>query len=261
MRLLFFRAKKALKRQLYNRGFGRQYFLSGLTVFAITTSLRTKSMATIPAITTGVIKTGAMAATIGIITTQSGIAILAALTLTLIVGSAYFRDSKPQIPSSRNLVLWDSPSRIINTYNPNNNGWERLIPNDNGPDLREPLDLITIVQQLGKNINLILPEGHWVEFGFPDTIVDGPGPDIQYHCIKVDHLPQVFLSDGDQHTYRLDYSNRILLMNWAYRVEFDLAGVHCPFIPTCLRIVGHGPPTQPAATVLINLKARTSLTD
>lgn len=245
MRLLFFRAKKALKRQLHNRGFGRQYFLSGLTVFAIMTSLRTKSMATVPAVTAGLVKTGTIATTIGMVTTQGGLALIAFLTLTLIVGSSFLPESEPQIPNVNNPTPWDFPSRIINNYNPNDNGWERLIPNDNGPDIRQPFDLMTIVNQPGKWFFLILPENHWIEFGFPGTIMNGPGPDIQFFCLKTDHLPRIFLTDGDQQTYRLENPNRVLLINWIYRVEFDLDGLECPFIPTAIRIVGHGPPTQP----------------
>jgi hypothetical protein len=254
MRLLFFRAKRALKRQLHNRGFGRQYFLSGLSVFAIITSLRNKSMATVPAVTAGLVKTGAVAATIGTVTTQGGLAILATLTFMLIVGPAYLSDSKT--PTGQDPIPWNFPSRIINSYDPDGDGWGRLIPQDNGPDLQRPLVLSTLAAQPGKSFFLILPEGHSVEFGFSGTLIDGPGSDIQYHCLKTNNLPPVFLTDGDKQTHRLENSTRVLLMNWAYQVNFDLAGVNCPFTPTAIRIVGQGLPSQKTATILIDLKAR-----
>ena len=255
MRLLFFRAKRALKRQLHNRGFGRQYFLSGLTVFAIMTSLRTKSMATVPAVTAGLAKAGAIATTIGMLTTQGGLALLAALTITLIVGSSYIHNSESSIPTVKNPVPWNFPTRIINNYNPNDNGWQRLIPNDNGPDIREPFNLSVIINQPGKHFFLILPQGQWIEFGFPGTLINGPGPDIQYFCLKTEHVPKLFLTDSDTQTHPLENSNRVLLLNWIYRIEFDLAGINCPFTPTAIRIVGQGPPTQ-QTIVRTDLKAR-----
>jgi len=254
MRLLFFRAKQALKRQLHNRGFGRQYFLSGLSVFAIITSLRTKSMASAPAVTAELVNAGAVATAIGTVTTQGGLAVLATLTIMLIVGPAYLRNSAK--PTEQDFVPWNFPSRIINSYDPDGNGWERLIPNDNGPDIVEPLALSTIADQPGKWFFLILPEGHSVEFGFTGKLTDCPGPDIEYNCLKTDNMPLVFLTDSGEQTHRLENATCVLLMNWAYQVNFDLAEVKCPFTPTAIRIVGHGQLSQKTATILINLKAR-----
>jgi hypothetical protein len=256
MRLLFFRAKQALKRQLNNRGFGRKYFLSGLSVFAIITSLRTKSAASATAVTAGMVNAGTVATAIGTATTQGGIAVLATLTIILIAGPAYLRNSKTQASANQNFVPWNFPTRIINSYDPDGNGWERLIPNDNGPDIVEPLDLTAIAEKPGKNFLLILPEGHSVDFGFSGTLTDCPGPDIQYHCLKTDNMPLVFLTDGGEQTHRLENPTRVLLMNWAYQVNFDLTESKCPFTPTAIRIAGRGRLSRNTATILINLKAR-----
>ncbi|MHC4203662.1 MAG: RNA polymerase sigma factor [Planctomycetota bacterium] len=256
MRLLFFRAKQALKRQLHNRGFGRQYFLSGLSVFAIITSLRTKSIASAPAVTAGTVNAGAMATAIGTATTQGGIAILALLTIMFVVGPAYLRNSKTQASANQEFVPWNFPTRIINSYDPDGDGWGRLIPQDNGPDLQRPLVLSTIADRPGKNFFLILPEGHSVDFGFSGTLTNCPGPDIQFHCLKTDNMPVVFLTDGGVQTHQLENATRVLLMNWAYQVNFDLAGTNCPFTPTAIRIAGRGRLSQKTATILIDLKAR-----
>lgn len=255
MRLLFLRAKRALGRQLHNRGFGRQYFLSGLTLFATITTLRTKSAVATPAVTAELAGAGAAATTIGALTAPWGIAAVATIASTLMVGAVFVRGPDAKIPTVRETVPWAFSSRIINAYDPDGDGWERLIPHDLLPNLRAPLDPNTIVSQSGDNFFLILPEGHWIEFGFPGHLVDGPGPDIEYYCLK-DSLPTVFLTDGGTQAYELKDDTRELLQNWAYRVEFDLDGLQCPFAPTAIRIVGHGPPTGQGATILVNLKAR-----
>ena len=255
MRLLFFRAKRALGRQLHNRGFGRQYFLSGLTLFAMITTLRTKSTAAAPVVTAKLAGAGAVATTIGALTAPWGIAAVATIASTLMVGAVVVRGPDTQIPTVRETVPWVFSSRIISAHDPDGDGWERLIPHDLLPNLRRPLDPNTIVSQPGDNFFLILPESHWIEFGFPGHLVDGPGPDIEYYCLK-DSVPTVFLTDGDMQAYQLKDDTRELLQNWAYRIEFDLAKCRCPFTPTAIRIVGEGPPTGQGATVLINLKAR-----
>ena len=79
--------------------------------------------------------------------------------------------------------------------------------------------------------------------------------DIQYHCLKTNNLPLVFLTDGGEQSLRLQNATRVLLVNWAYRIEFDLAGVNCPFTPTAIRIADQDLPSQQTATVLIDLKA------
>jgi RNA polymerase sigma-70 factor (ECF subfamily) len=254
MRLLFFRAKQALKRQLHNRGFGRKYFLSGLSAFALITGLHTKSMASAPIVTTAKVSAGTIATAIGTVTTQGGLAVLAILTIMFIVGPAYLRNSKKQ--TNQDFVPWNFPTRIVNSHDPDGNGWQRLIPNDNGPDIVEPLALSSIVEQPGKWFFLILPEGHLVEFGFSGKLTDCPGPDIEYHCLKTDNMPVVFLTDGGEQTHRLENATRVLLMNWAYQVNFDLATAKCPFKPTAIRIVGHGQLSQKTATTLFDLKAR-----
>ncbi len=261
MRLLFLRAKRALERQLHNRGFGRRYFLSGLTLFATATALCTKSTAAVPVVTAELAGAGAAATTIGALTAPCGVAVLAAVTLTLMVGAAFVPGPEVPIPTFQETVPWGFPSRLIKAHDPNGNGWERLIPFDNGPDLPVPLDLNTIIDKPGTDFFLILPEGQWVEFGFPGPLVDSPGPDIEYHCLKTENFPPVFLTDGDKRTYRLEIPTRHLRENWAYRVTFDLAECQCPFTPTVLRIEGTGPPSQPGAAVLINLKARVAPRD
>jgi RNA polymerase sigma factor (sigma-70 family) len=254
MRLLFFRAKRALKRQLRHRGFGRKYFLSGLTLFAAATTLRSPRAAAAPTVRAGVVETGALATAIGTATTEGGLAILG--LVAILAGTAFVRSPEMGMSGFPDTAPLAAPSRIINAHDPDGDGWERLITNDLAPDVRVPLRLNTMVDEPGGHFSVILPEGHWIEVGFAGSLVDGPGPDIEYHCLKTDKLPTVLLTDGDTRTHELKNGTSQLKLNWAYQVTFDLAQCRCPFAPTGLRIVGYGPPTLEGTTVLLNVKAR-----
>ncbi len=251
-RLLFMRAKRALQRQLHNRGFGPRYFLSGLTGFALVTGLRSKSTAAIPAVTAEVVGAGA----VGLVATPCGIGVVVVAILALTAGSALVRGPTSAVPKVSEPVPWGFASQLIGVHDPDGDGWERLIPFDGRPDLYVPIDPNSILEKPGANTFLILPERHWVELGFPGVLVDGPGPDIEYYCLKTDNLPPIYLTDANGRSHRLLNPQSELLQNWAYRVTFDLAHCQCPFIPTAIRIEGVGPPTQPDPLIWMNLKAR-----
>jgi RNA polymerase sigma-70 factor (ECF subfamily) len=254
MRLLFFRAKRALKGQLRNRGFGRQYFLSGLTLFALATTLRSPRAAAAPTVTAGAVKVGALAAAIGTATTEGGLAVLG--LAAILTTTAFVRAPTTQIPTTASAVPVAAPSRIVNVHDPDGDGWERLITRDDEPDERVPLNLVAMADTPGAYTPLILPAGHWIELGFGGGLVDAPGPDIEYYCLKTGKLPAVFLTDGREQTCQLKNGTRQLKLNWAYQVTFDLAKCQCPFTPTALRLVGYGPPTLEGTTVLLNVQAR-----
>ena len=256
MRLLFLRAKRALARQLRHRGFGHPYFLSGLTLFATVTALQTKSKAAAPAATAELVQAGTLATVLGTLTAPVGLAIVAGVALTLVAAPVFIPQASGPIPTVREAIALRPFSSIGRTFAPQGGNWERLIPFDNRPSQRVPLDVNTLVDDPSVNSFLILPDKHWIEFGFAGPFVDGPGPDIEYHCLTTDRLPTVFLSDGGTQPYQLPNGDHELRQGWAHRVQFDLAQCQCPFTPTALRIEGVGPPTQPESVTLVNLKAR-----
>jgi len=256
MRLLFLRAKRALERQLRHRGFGRQYFLSGLSVFATVTALRTRSAVAAPLVTAEVTSTGTVATAIATLMAPCGVVALIILVLTFMIGAVVVPGPGTHIAKVAQALPLVSPSRVIGAHDPNGSGWERVIQLANRPDLRVPADLERLVSDPNADFLLLLPEEHWIEFGFAGPLVDGPGPDIEYHCLTVEKLPSVLLTDGGTRTHQLSGGTRELGEGWTYGVRFDLAQCACPFVPMAIRLEGVGPPKQWEPVTLVNLKAR-----
>jgi RNA polymerase sigma-70 factor (ECF subfamily) len=76
-RVLFFRAKNSLRRQLAIRGFGKYYFLIAIALFGVTTSAKAASSTTITATS---LEVGFTAALVAAISSKLGITATAALT-------------------------------------------------------------------------------------------------------------------------------------------------------------------------------------
>jgi len=82
--LLFFRAKRSLKKQLQQNGYKKEHLLASLGIFAAITSLPFKSAsASTAAVAPATMKVGALTTVIGAVTTKTGIVstIIAAATL------------------------------------------------------------------------------------------------------------------------------------------------------------------------------------
>jgi RNA polymerase sigma-70 factor (ECF subfamily) len=81
-RVLFFRAKHALKQHLHRNGFGKEMLLTGLGLFGILT-LSTKATSTAYSINTASLNVGVTAAVAGALGTKTGIAIITAISAVL----------------------------------------------------------------------------------------------------------------------------------------------------------------------------------
>ena len=86
-RVLFFNAKHALKRRLHNRGFGREYFLTGLSLFGFITAAHTKTASAAVTVTSSMVKTPTIAAVIGVITAELGLVKTAVVTIAIVAGT------------------------------------------------------------------------------------------------------------------------------------------------------------------------------
>jgi len=86
-RVLFFHAKHALKRQLHNRGYGRRYFLTGLSLFGMISATHTKTTSAAVTVTSSLAKTHTVAATIGAITAKLGLMQTGAITIAIVAGT------------------------------------------------------------------------------------------------------------------------------------------------------------------------------
>ena len=81
-RVLFFRAKHALKQHLYRNGFGKEMLLTGLGLFGIL-SLSSKATSTVCSVNTASLNVGITATLAGALGTRMGITVITAISAIL----------------------------------------------------------------------------------------------------------------------------------------------------------------------------------
>ena len=104
-RVLFFHAKHALKRHLHNRGYGRQYFLTGLALFGLITGMHTKSASAAITVTSNLVKTETIAAMIGAVIAKLGLMKTAVVTIGLLVGAICVCSSDADLPTELTMSM------------------------------------------------------------------------------------------------------------------------------------------------------------
>lgn len=104
-RVLFFHAKHALKRQLHNRGFGRRYFLTSLSLFGMITATHTKSTSAAVTVTSSLVRTQAVAAAIGAITAKLGVVRTAVITTAIVAGTICVCTSDADVPTESTIKV------------------------------------------------------------------------------------------------------------------------------------------------------------
>ena len=268
-RVLFFHAKHALKRRLHNRGYGRQYFLTSLSLFGVITGMRTKSATAAITVTSNLLKTGTMATVIGAVSTQLGFMTAAVITIGLVGGTLHVCSSGADTPTEtasrmtlpvQSDTRWAFPTQIIHSYDPEGNGWEALSAMNGKESLtRVPLDLQAILDRQWYNCHVVIPEGHWIGFGFGGSINNGIGFDIRCDCLDTGNVPDVLLTDGRGRTLLLTHPIIEPLDNRAHRVSFDITNLEVPFEPVGIRLEGRGLEGQWKAPVVFSLEAQISL--
>jgi hypothetical protein len=226
--------------------------------------MHAKSASAAMTVTSSLLETGTTAAVIGAVTTKLGLITATTVTIGLAAGLFHICDSTAKIPAgsiSRTTsavqkdAQWTFPSKIINF---DGDGWEALYPGDgNESPLRAPLDLQTVITEKWDNCFLILPEGHWIEFGFEKAIADGIGYDIRYKCLDTGNFPYVFLVGSQGRILQL--INPVvepLESRSGQNVSFDITNIKLPFEPLGIRLQGRGFKGQWQAPVLLSLEAR-----
>ena len=268
-RVLFFRAKHALRRRLHHRGYGREYFLTSLSLFGSVTAMRAKSASAAVTVTADLLKTGTLATTIGAVSTELGLVAAAIVMIGLVAGALHVGRSDADVLvenasemtlSVRSDTRWAFPVRIINSHDPEGTGWEAVSVEDEEEMLTSsPLDLRATLARQWYKCPFIIPEGHWIEFGFGGTISNGMGFDVRYDCLDTGNFPDVFLTDGHGRTLQL--TNPVIepLDDRAQRVSLDITDVEVPFRPVGVRVQGRGHEGPWKAPVLISLEAQIGL--
>lgn len=257
-RLLFFRAKRSLRKQLSQRGFGKEHFLSALGLFGAITAIQAKSASAASTITAASLKVGAGIWTIGTLTTKSGAAAAAAVVLLSITAGTITVHQVSGLRADR--VEFDYPSHLVNAYDPEGDGWKGTV-DDSG---KEPLFSVSADALVGYRSDnegaplVIIPDGHSLELGFAGTIVDGTGDDIKYIACNTGNYPRISLTDGMGQVFELQTISSEQRPGLYHVVGYDVSGVDLPFEPNSLRLEGNGSRGPWAGAALFSISARIS---
>ncbi len=255
-KMLFYRAKTALRSQLARKGLKRSHFLGALTVFGALTSTSTRSASAIPVITAA----SAQATLAGAVfaTVLSKAFLITIGTVLALTGTASILTSGNGPGSSQPVLIpWPGPGQprfdanlqfmgtghfflsdteIVASHDPDQDGWRHL---PHGPR-RQPLQSIATLKDKPPKTTLILEQDHWVEYRVAAPLRDRPGPEIGLSIRNFDALPGVYLTDGDQQLQELSVTHyRGGKAQGFMLLGFDLSTVAIDFKIRRIRLVGH----------------------
>ena len=269
-KMLFYRARSALTKQLARKGIRRSHFLGALTVFAAMTSTSTKSalaMSPVTAASTRVAVSGALLTVVLSKAFLIAIGIVLALTgTTAIIISVDRPDSskpavlpwpgpgQPQFDSNMNFMgvqpIYTFLTDIAASYNPDQDDWRCFV---NWPR-EQSVQLIADLKDKPLYSLLILEQDHWIEFRIREPFLDRPGPEIGLFVLKSDILPSVYLTDGDQQLQKISVTHyRGTQPPGLIVLGFDLSNVKIDFNIRGVRIEGHDREGHFGGCGLVNL--------
>jgi RNA polymerase sigma-70 factor (ECF subfamily) len=212
-KVLFFRARQSLQRQLAKDGFGRSSLLAALGLFAGATAHTGPKAASAAAVSVGSLHSGAGTAVLAVATSKAVVAtVCAAAGLVSLFGIAGHGRSSPGLA----LLDWPPeqwarddaftyPSRLLGAGDPDGDGWQCAF-GEPPMSTRQagPLEPVVLGRPSDKRACLVLSPGHWVELGFDAPVVDGDGPDILIAGWGCRHQ-RVTLTDGAQARFPLPW--------------------------------------------------------
>lgn len=257
-RLLFFRAKRLLKKQLAQNGFKKEHLLPAIGLFGAITLSSTEKVSAAVTVSSSAAKVGITAAAIGTATSTSGIVALvtiAVATLATIGTVTVSRNDTAVSSNSSERVRFDNsilevmnndaferPTSLLRSYNPNG-GWK-------GADYRMQFQsavsvspkrvLVGRPKEPDSYLVVILPRDHWLELGFSGEIADRPGIDVYFEGRSYGEQPLVFLTDGAGQEIQITStpSRSAFGMDGYQAIGYDISGLSLPFKPRALRFVG-----------------------
>jgi RNA polymerase sigma-70 factor, ECF subfamily len=274
-KMLFYRAKTALRKQLARKGLSRSHFLGALTVFGTVTSTSTRSAAAIPSITAASAKATVSGAVLGTLLSKAaliGMSIALAITGTGIIlsttGVPFMRSvrrnpaippwpgpGQPQFDSYMYFMGGQTPyvtlGDIAASHNPDQDGWRCL----GNPPREQDVQRIAALKDKPSNATLVLEQDHWIEYRIPTRLLDWSGPEIGLFVLHWGTLPSVFLTDGGQRLQEISvthYRARTQVPELIV-LGFDLSDVAVDFDVRGIRITGHGSEGPFAGCAIIKL--------
>lgn len=248
--VLFFRAKRSLKRQLSKHGFGKGLLLMALGLFARATAPAEASSAT-STVTAASTNVSFIATVIGGASTKLGIATVIAIISAIITvgGISKLNDNNSSVsgrPGSYVSIrpalskeAFEYPYQLLDAYDPDGDGWKGIEANETVSVPIDPEKWL-VGPPPSKQSSVILPVDHWVELKFRGEIVDGPGYDIfLIEWGANGEQAGVFITDGGGKEYLLGKAMvRTSGQQVPTEIGFDICGISLPFVPCAVRIVG-----------------------
>jgi len=259
-RLLFFRAKQSLKRQLVNDGFEKKHLLSALGLFGAVTAGSGKT-ASAAAVGQHLTQVGIGTACLGTITSKLGIMTLVTagaigLCITSVVMSHHDLPAPPAAAPMTKVKATDMnaktkfkallddqdfapPISVLKTSNADPGFWKSFDRSAANLPLRAATPEQWLVgEQPNSSYGLVIPENQWVEVLFSGPIIDNPGIDLFIMGWDQANKPRVLLTDGIGQQVELRSPQYIGNTLSLQITAFDLSQQDLTFPPTAIRIVG-----------------------
>ncbi len=186
-RMLFFRAKQSLTRQLTRDGFKPGHLLPGLSLFAAAT-LAPSEVATATVVSHITLHTGLLVKLLSLLTTGKA-ALVGLVIVSVVTLSVFWKPAAPPAilhPVSQEDIDRINPSyptTLVNAYDPDQSGWQGASIREDQSNLAHRPVGITLEQWIShptgpEAIWIHLPREHWLEIDFGAAIIDGQGDDV-----------------------------------------------------------------------------------
>jgi RNA polymerase sigma-70 factor (ECF subfamily) len=261
-RLLFFRAKQSLQRQLTNKGLKKEHFLSALGFFGLLTAGVTDNAAAATSVSATSLTVAPTTTIIGALTSKTVVtAIVSIFAVTAVTNAVKqynryrippyeppaYSNIDPNIPPFADLYYllesgeFSDPVQITGSYDPDRDGF-RVI--DSTAQQEQPF-ISTLEKALLNDPNdkfrVILSRDHWVEMIFDGPIVDGPGADIFFAGWNCRTVRAVLIGEQGQ-SYTLPILNCLpdcpRRCHCLQIAPFDLSKHKIDFTPVKVQIQG-----------------------
>jgi RNA polymerase sigma-70 factor (ECF subfamily) len=253
-RLMFCKAKKALRKNLARRGFDNSYLLPALTLIGTVTLSKTASgVAMAKPVAAGVLSSGKGISLLSMIVSKAGVLVvmcLAAMYVTMAHLGWITDKSSPawmiqQISRNVSDGVFACPTQLLRGDIP---AGMQLVCTDTtsigNASLQEPgqseetIDLADVAEYL--NIDdpryVKMYKSYWIECIFGDNfLLDGPGPDV-FVTVNGCKDFRVIITDGQDRQYELGNHSCRVNHTQQESIPFDLEGHDIGFEPKALRL-------------------------
>ncbi|MFC1765702.1 RNA polymerase sigma factor [Planctomycetota bacterium] len=260
-KLLFFRAKQSLKRQLKRNGFEQSYLIPALGLFGAATLHPGKASAGAAAINAGTLEVGVGTAVLATATSKLVVSLVGASVILGFAGTAIHQQGSPSTTHSAQNLLYDpcfvAPTRVVAAHDPDMNGWQYCRHAENSsPHLPTTPHTILIETPFEQERTLVVPPKHWVEVGFDRPLADAPGPDLFFAgwgCVE----QRVFVTDGADRIHKLPTQTCLGRPHDYHVVPLDLASLSLDFEPRAIRFFNNlSPDSRVMEFYLHTIRAR-----